>query len=245
MIKCYFGVPGCGKTTTLVKVARKEIKRWKKRYKEIYTINFECVGCIPIKFDDLKIYKFNDSLILIDEITMDADNRAFKTFPKEIRDFFILHRHIGVDIIYATQNYENVDKKIRDLTSELWYMQKSVVPLLKSFTSAKRIYRNININEYTSDLTLGYRFCSFIEMLFARNVEVIYRRKYYKYYDSWDELSLKERPLYKADEESRIKRPPSKLERFLKNARNRRAKNRKQNNKNNDDIIKYLNDSNK
>jgi len=111
MIKCYFGVPGCGKTTTLVKVARKEQKRLKKRYKEIYTINFQCVGCIPIEFNDLKEYKFNDALILIDEITMDADNRSFKTFPKEIRDFFILHRHLGVDIIYATQNYENVDKK--------------------------------------------------------------------------------------------------------------------------------------
>ena len=242
MIKCYFGVPGCGKTTNLVKIGRKELKRIKKRYKEIFTINFECVGCIPIKFDDLKEFKFNNALILIDEITMDADNRNFKTFPKEIRDFFILHRHLGVDIIYATQNYENVDKKIRDLTSELWYMSKSVVPIIRQFTTSKRIYRNININEYTSDLTLGYRFCSFIEMIFASNMEITWRKKYYKYYDSWDELSLKERPIYEVKEEQRIKMPTSKLESILKNGRRKGLKIRN-NIKNN--IIRYLNHSNK
>ena len=40
MIKCYFGVPGCGKSTNLTKVAIKELHRLKKRYKYIYTINF-------------------------------------------------------------------------------------------------------------------------------------------------------------------------------------------------------------
>ena len=170
---------------------------------------------------------------------MDADNRNFKTFPKEIRDFFILHRHLGVDIIYATQNYENVDKKIRDLTGELWYMSKSVVPLLKSFTTAKRIYRNININEFTSDLTLGYRFCNFIEMLFASNMEIIWRRKYYKYYDSWDELNMKEREEYPIDETKRIQMPSSKLERFLENGR-RKLQRKKHTSRN---IIDYLNDN--
>lgn len=244
MIKCYFGVPGCGKTTTLVKIARKELKRLKKIYKEVYTINFECSGAIPIKFNDLKEFKFNNALILIDEITMDADNRSFKTFPAEIRDFFILHRHLGVDIVYATQNYENVDKKIRDLTAELWYMSKSVVPIFREFTTSKRIYRNININEYTSDLTLGYRFCNFIESLFARNFEICFRRKYYKYYDSWDELSLKERPIYKVDSSKRIPEPTSKLERFIKNGRNRKARHNKQTKSSNDPIIDYLNNSN-
>lgn len=192
MIKAYFGVPGCGKSTTLVKEYRKN----RKKYKNIYTLNIDIKGCKRIKKEDLEKYKFTNSLILWDEITMDADNREFKTFSRPLRDFFILHRHMGTDIIYATQNFENVDKKIRDLTSELWYMQKSVVPFLKSFTTTKRIYRNININENTSELTLGYRFCNFIESLFVSNFKIIWRRKYYKYFDSWDELSLKERREY-------------------------------------------------
>ena len=127
---------------------------------------------------------------------MDADNRSYKTFSNELRDFFLLHRHLGVDIIYATQNYENVDKKVRDLTSELWYMSKSVIPILSEFTTTKRIYRNININENTSELTLGYRFCNLIEGIFVSNFKIILRRKYYKYYNSWDELNMKERTDY-------------------------------------------------
>ena len=200
MIKCYFGVPGVGKSTILAK----EYKKNKKKYDNIYTINLQLKNVEKIKFEDLGKYKFYNSLILIDEITMDADNREFKNFDKNIRDFFILHRHLKCDIIYATQNFENVDKKIRDLTSELWYMSKSVVPILTEFTTAKRIYRNININENTSELTLGYRFCNLIESFFVSNKKIIWRRRYYNMFDTHDELSLKNRIEYKAREGKEI-----------------------------------------
>ena len=75
-------------------------------------------------------------------------------------------------------------------------MSKSVIPILSEFTTTKRIYRNININENTSELTLGYRFCNFIESLFVSNFHCILRKKYYKYFDSWDELNLKDRREY-------------------------------------------------
>ena len=196
MITCYFGVPGVGKTTLLTKLAVKAIKRMnrgKGKYENVYT-NFYCKGACRIDFNDLKTYKICDSLILLDEITMDADNRDFKNFPDEIRDFFILHRHLGNDIIYATQGYDAVDKKIRLLTQELWYMQKSVVPFFSSLTTAKRIYRTIDINEHTSELTLGYRFCNFIESMCTSNFKSVWRRRYYKYFDSFDEGVLASRP---------------------------------------------------
>lgn len=192
MIKAYFGVPGCGKSTTLVKEYRKN----RRRYKNIYTVNIDIKGCKRITKEDFRKYKFHDALILWDEITLDYDNRDFKAFNQKDKESWLLHRHTGIDIIYVTQNYENVDKKIRDLTMELWYMQKSVVPFLRSFTTTKRIYRNININENTSELTLGYRFCNLIESFFVSNFKIIWRRKYYKYFDSFDELQLKKRVDY-------------------------------------------------
>lgn len=192
MIKCYFGVPGCGKSTILVKEYRKN----RKRYDYIYSINISIDGVERITKNDLEKYKFKNTLILWDEITMDADNREFKSFSKDLRDFFILHRHLGCDIIYATQNFENVDKKVRDLTCELWYMSKSVVPFLKSFTSAKRIYRKININEFSSELTLGYRFCNFLESIFVSNFRLVFRPFYYRFFNTHDELSLSNRILY-------------------------------------------------
>lgn len=198
MITCYFGVPGCGKTTLLTKFAVNELKRIKKGrspYKHVYT-NFYCKGAEMIDYNDLSTYKITDSLILLDELAMDADNRKFKSFSDEIRDFFILHRHLGCDIIYATQSYEMVDLKIRQLTAQLWYMQKSVVPILCNFTTAKKVYRTIAINEHTSELTLGYRFCNLIEAFFASNFKCVFRPFYYKYFDSFDEDSLSTRPLF-------------------------------------------------
>lgn len=192
MIKCYFGVPGVGKSTVLVK----EYLKLRKHYDHVYTINLQIKDVPLISKEDLETYKFNNTLIIWDEITMDADNREFKSFSKDLRDFFILHRHFGCDIIYATQNFENVDKKVRDLTCELWYMSKSVVPLLSNFTTAKRIYRQVNINEHTSELTLGYRFCNFLESIFVSNFKLIIRPLYYRFFDTHDELSLKGRCLY-------------------------------------------------
>ena len=208
MITCYFGVPGAGKTTLLTKFAVTAIKdqkrpKWllrlkkRKKYAHVYT-NFYCEGAEMIDFKDLDKYKTYDSLIILDELAMDADNRKFKTFSENIRDFFILHRHLGNDIIYATQSYEAVDLKIRFLTQELWYMSKSVVPLLCEFTTAKRIYRNIAINEHTSDLILGYRFCNLIESFFVKNYRIVLRRKYYKKFDSFDEGQLASREEFKS-----------------------------------------------
>lgn len=202
MITGYFGVPGAGKTTLLTKKAMQALKAKnsklpdflnyllkKRKYSHIYT-NFYCEGCEKIDFKDLGKFKIYNSLIILDELAMDADNRKFKEFSNEIRDFFILHRHLGNDIIYATQSYEAVDLKIRFLTQELWYMSKSVVPFCNQFTVCKRIYRNININEHTSELTMGYRFCNFLEALFVSNVQIVFRRKYYSKFDSFDEGQL-------------------------------------------------------
>lgn len=197
MITCYFGVPGVGKTTLLTKFARKELKRIRKgksKYDAVYT-NFYCKGANRICFDDLKDYKVYNALVLFDEMTLDADNRKFKEFTDEHRDYFILHRHIGNDIIYATQMYDKVDSKIRSLTQELWYMSKTVVPIFRNFTSAKRIYRNININEHTSELTMGYRFCNIIESFFASNYKLTFRPCWYKYFDSFEEGVLENRPV--------------------------------------------------
>lgn len=214
MITCYFGVPGSGKTTLLTKFALQAVRdqkrpKWllrlkkRKKYAHVYT-NFRCEGCEQIDYKDLEKYKLYDSLIILDELAMDADNRKFKEFSQGFRDFFILHRHLGNDIIYATQSYEAVDLKIRFLTQELWYMSKSVVPFLREFTTAKRIYRNININEHTSDLILGYRFCNLIESFFVRNYRIVYRRKYYKAFDSFEEGKLAPRKEYQGKKWSDI-----------------------------------------
>lgn len=188
MITCYFGVPGCGKTTILTKRAQKELKKIKKgksKYSHVLT-NFECNGCEKVSFEDLGKFKIENSLILLDEITLDADNREFKTFSKEHKRFFTLHRHLNNDIIVFCQDYSRMDKTIRNNIYDLWYVTKPVFPLFSQFSICRRIFRNVAINEFTSELTMGYRFATFWERIFSSTFQFVYRRPYYKYFDSFD-----------------------------------------------------------
>lgn len=45
------------------------------------------------------------------------DNRGFKNFPTEVRDYFKLQRHYKHVVILASQTFD-VDKKIRDLADD-------------------------------------------------------------------------------------------------------------------------------
>ena len=190
MISGYFGLPGVGKTSFLAKIAyleNRRIRKGKSKYKQVYT-NFFCEGCYRLNFRDLGLYDFSDSLILIDEITLEADSRDFKSFTQQLKEFFMLHRHYGCDIVYFTQQYDGLDKKIRDLTFDLWHVRK-----LGPFTMARRIYRCLDINSESHEIVQGYRFPGFFESVLSlffpslfRIRRWCFRPRYYRYFDSWD-----------------------------------------------------------
>lgn len=188
MIKGYFGLPGSGKTTFLTMIAQRElkrIKRGKSAYKRVLT-NFYCQGCYMINYADLGLYDLSYSLILLDEITLDADSRNFKQFDQIKKKAFLLHRHYHIDIIYFTQQWDGVDKKIRDITHDLYYVKKCRLPLLDNISVATRIYRMLDINEQTHEIINGYRFPNWFDRFFFRTKEWCIRPLYYKYFDSFE-----------------------------------------------------------
>lgn len=184
MINGYFGLPGSGKSTFLTRIAQKELKRiarGKSKYLHVLT-NFYCEGCECVEYKDLGNYDISDSLILLDEITLDADSRNFKQFDAAHKHFFLMHRHYNCDVIYFTQQYDGVDKKIRDITSNLYFVKKRLM-----FTVATKIYRTLDINELTKEIVQGYRFCNWFERWFLGGThQICYRPKWYKFFDSWD-----------------------------------------------------------
>lgn len=204
MIVGTFGLPGCGKTTLASKKARsvnRLIKRDKKRiakgkkprckYERVYT-NFACKGCYKIDFSDIGIYDLHNACIILDEITIDADNRDYKNFKKSSVEGFVLHRHYDLDIYYYTQHWEAVDKKIRNLTQTLFYAKKSILFPFSLFTRTKQIFRTIDINEYTKEIVTGYRFPNFFEVFLSffgliRLGEICFRPFYYKDFDSFEQ----------------------------------------------------------
>lgn len=193
MITCYFGLPGSGKTTILTKIAQKELKRigkGKSKYKYVFT-NFYCEGTYKLDYSSFGNYIIEDSLILFDELTLDADSRDFKKFPQSKKDAFILHRHYNNDIIYFTQDWQGVDKKIRDLTQVLYYTKKlfANVPMFRIFSHfsvSSLIFRTLEINELTKEIISGYRFPTFWERYFGKTREWCFRPRFYKYFDSWE-----------------------------------------------------------
>ena len=191
MVTCYFGLPGCGKSTMLAKIAARELKRIEKgksKYKRVFC-NYYIKGCLKLSFSDLGVYDVSDSLILLDEITLDADSRNFKSFAETSKLFFILHRKYCCDVIYVTQQYDAVDRKIRELTSDLYYMRRA-----GAITYATRIYRRIAIT-CDGDIKMGYAFPSFMQIITHPRYNLCFclRRRYYKYFDSYQAPLLPDR----------------------------------------------------
>lgn len=205
MITGFFGLPGVGKTTFLTMISQKELKRiarGKSKYEYVLT-NFYCSGCHRIEYVDIGNYNFENCLILLDEISLFADNRDYKFFGKEKFLFFVLHRHYNCDIIYFTQDWASVDKKIRNLTSDLFHVKKAfstvnglIFKPFQSFSVARRIFRTLEINEYTKEIITGYRFPTTFERWFAKTIKLCYRPKWYKYFDSWEKPPKKDNFTY-------------------------------------------------
>ena len=180
MIICVFGLPGQGKSTYMAYLAKLALttRKGKKRYNRVYC-NFNMAGCYKLNYADLGHYNFENCLILLDEMMNEADSRDFKKFDAYKKYFFSNHRHYGCDIIYFTQAWDDVDKKIRNNTQELYYIKKllwwSVIIPIKQL---------LTVDDNTHQIVTGYQFRS---MLCGR---VIFRPFYYKWFDSYERKQL-------------------------------------------------------
>lgn len=137
-----FAKKGQGKSTLLTKMALQHLKRgW-----DVYSTE-PIPGCHLIAPEDIGYFEFPwHSLVVIDEIGMIWDNRNFKNFKPEVRDWFKLQRHRKCKVICASQSFD-VDKKIRDLADDMFLLQKK----FRVFSYGKRILKILDITEATGD----------------------------------------------------------------------------------------------
>lgn len=142
MISGIFGLPGAGKSVFLCKCARTA-----QRHRPLlvggnilhygdydYILsNFPCTGCHQLDPETLGKVAYRKTLFLIDEISMIADSRAFKSFSMDYQLFFTQHRKFECDIIWCSQSYDDTDKKIRNLTGKFFWLRKA--PILSDYLS--------------------------------------------------------------------------------------------------------------
>lgn len=139
MVTGVFGLPGAGKSTFLAWCASRAQKGrslsvglglaggvhiGRKGYQRIYS-NFPLLGCYPLDWDSLGVVNYEDCLILIDEIMMLCDSRAWKTYPENIKYFFSMHRHYNVDVIWCSQSYKDCDIRIRNLCEQFLHIRRA------------------------------------------------------------------------------------------------------------------------
>lgn len=184
MILGVFGLPGMGKSTFLAKCAWQCLHGKSfmgiPPHKYVYT-NFHCPGCYELDFDDLGKVNIHDALILIDEIMLLADCRDFKNFSREQKFFWSWARHFGVDVCWCSQYYSDCDKKIRNLTSKFFLLEKSSflpVSFIKPIVRMMGAKDGQMIDRYDLGAPITWRF--------------VWRPKYYKLFDSFSVPELPE-----------------------------------------------------
>lgn len=201
-ISLYFGLPGCGKTTLMAKIACDSIKSG--RYKHVYcNVHNTIPGVTYIDNEVIGYCDLSDSMLLIDEATLFADSRDHKSFSKERISFFLLMRHYSIDCCLFTQQWNALDLKIRVITDRVYYVYKT--PLIGHwFTRYYRIPYGIIIpdpkksdSQKLGEIIQGYSKPSFLVRIFSPRV---YRPRYYKYFDSFEAPALRPLPpIYKAN----------------------------------------------
>lgn len=185
-----FGKKGSGKSTLMCKLAIKYTKKGFTVYCNSYipgTYYFDAADVGFVHFPE-------NSVLLIDEVGMIWDNRDFKTFKKEVRDYFKLQRHYKHIVFLFSQSFD-VDKKLRDLTDNMYL----ITNILNCVSVARRITKTITIthgdknNTGESKLIDDMRFDPLI-FFFIGSVKLTYIPRYVKYFNSFDapQLPLKE-----------------------------------------------------
>lgn len=208
-----FGKKGSGKSTLMVKLAYKYLSRgWR-----VYCTE-RLDGCYFIDYSDIGFFNIPpNSVLLVDEAGMVWDNRAFKKFPTEIRDWFKLQRHYRVKVYLFSQSFD-VDKKLRDLTDDLYLCTN----MLRVFSWAKRIRRRVILTKPTADsparIDEELRFDSFLFWLFGSRV-LTFIPRWSSYFDSHNCPPLAEKEwLYL---------PPDNVPKFLQKSRKRASRRHK------------------
>lgn len=178
-----FGKKGSGKTTTLTKIAITDIRKGKKVYSTVkipgtYFFNVNSIGTFTFE---------PNSTVLIDEVGMIWDNRDFANFKPCVRDFFKLQRQYKLKVYLFSQSFD-IDKKLRDLTDEMYLLQNR----FRILSVQRRILKYITISngstnsQGTSSLIDEYKF----DLPFFGGLKIVFIPRWVSFFESYNPKKL-------------------------------------------------------
>lgn len=180
MLSIYFGVPGCGKSTHAASIVRRNLKKNIKTY-----VNYPIAG--GFLFDpltDLGNFNISNCDVILDEASIDFNNRKFKSMPQNVIGWFKKYRHYGVRNIYVySQSYDDMDITIRRLANRMFLIKKCLLPW---FCQYRQIIKRIQIDDLTKQVIDAFEFRPFSRRF-------LFMPRYWKYFDSFEHIELPEK----------------------------------------------------
>ena len=133
-------------------------------------------------FEHFGNFNLYPGLIIMDEAGITADNRNWeKNFTKDKTEFLKLLRHYHVKLVIFSQTWNDCDIKLRSMTSKLYIVKRSILPLT---TKAIPVYRTIDVDKDTKEFKELYSKDGLIFSLFS--CKRCFRPLYYNMFDSWE-----------------------------------------------------------
>lgn len=193
ILTIWFGVPGSGKTTMAAWLARSDLRRVEKQSKKkklrgepilVPLSNVPIKGCrILNPSTDLGVYNVHHCRVIIDEASVEFNNRKFKTMPQNVIFWLKYHRHFSTSVDVFSQSYDDMDITMRRLAQRLYFLRKSRIPYFVSF---RRIKKTIDIDDLSHQVIDAFSFVPFSKRL-------IFCPPLWKIFDSYDTPTLPER----------------------------------------------------
>lgn len=183
-LSIYYGAPGSGKTTWAAYLADRALKSGYKVFS-----NVPIKGCYKVSKEDLGKYAINDALLIWDEAQVDFNSRDFKSnFNKasgtqDMLRWFAYHRHENCELAVFSQGFDDMDKKIRGLNTDMYIVRKGLIP--KTIVR-KPIKKRPDIDEITHTPVDKYYFVKY-----ATNR--IWAPAVWKKFDSFEKIGLPEK----------------------------------------------------
>lgn len=174
-----FAPPGCGKTTLLTWIAlhfsKKCIVYGNVPLRDVpnyYLIDWKMIGT----------YDFRDCVILIDEASIDVNNRFFHNMALSTIKYLKLHRHYRAQMYFFSQSHDDVDVTVRRLSDKYYLVSKSIFfPITRKFT-LRLIRKQVGIND-DKLICDSFDFVPFSKFKFSG-------RRVFSHFDSFDAPKL-------------------------------------------------------